>query len=347
MGSFGGRDGWRPAGNCSLFACDIVGFSDPLRSDRAREHLHQKLYSILESAFAESGLPPESCYQEDRGDGALVLLPPELDPSLLVHPLIGLLRGKVLDHNELSADVAQIRLRVALHIGRAKANAKGIVGSDVNHLRRLLDAPPFKEEMAESGAVLGVLVSQEMYDAVIRDARGLIDPEEFRPVEVHVKTTHATGWLRIPGDRRGLGGVRAGGGPSPPSPNGSSQELVQAGRRPSQEPRAEVHIPGPNGEPALRPEVAGQFELVNRILAIPHMRTSEGRDDVVDSLRQDIRIRIARRSRPQTDWLSIVRTCAEYPDGLEELIGLIHEYTGDTAQMMALRELVARMGWTN
>ncbi|HEX2313995.1 MAG TPA: hypothetical protein VHJ17_09690 [Thermomonospora sp.] len=334
--AFGGRDGWRPSGRCAFFVCDIVDFTDPARSDRVRGHLHESLYAILEGAFTESGIAPSACYQEDRGDGAMVLVPPEVDPALLVHPLADLLRARLLDHNDLAAEAARMRLRVALHLGRATANDRGVVGTDVNHVHRLLDAPAFKAGLAASGGVLGVLASERLYDEVIRDARGLIDPGEFRPVEVAVKRTRATGWLRVPGAP-----------PPRPAEEGATAdgELVQAeAHRSETPPRAEVHLPGAVNGRVPEPTVAEVFEVVDRLLDIPLMVTAEGRDRVVESLRRDIRIRIARRAQPQMDGHAIVRTCAEYANGLAEFVTLVRAYVGDTPQVVALEEAVARIG---
>ncbi|REE96756.1 effector-associated domain 2-containing protein [Thermomonospora umbrina] len=355
--AFRGRDGWRPSGRCAFFVCDIVDFTDPARSDRVRGHLHQTLYAMVESAFEEAGLPPGDCYQEDRGDGAMVLTPPELDPALLVHPLADLLRGRLLDHNELSAEPARIRLRVALHVGEARSNDKGVVSTDADHVHRLLDAPAFKTALADSGAVLGVLASQRMYDTVIRDARGLIEPGEFRAIDVQVKRTRTTGWLRIRGapsehtvppasdpNETVTGATRQPNAATGTRAEAADGELVQAGPlRSGMPPRAEVRMSAA-GLGGRMPTVAELFEVVDRLLDIPLMQTAEGRDRVVESLSHDIRIRIARRAQPQLDGHSIVRTCAEYAHGLAEFVTLVRAYVGNTAQVLALEEAVARIG---
>ncbi|SEG91199.1 hypothetical protein SAMN04489712_12860 [Thermomonospora echinospora] len=328
-GSFGGRDGWNPSGQCTFFVCDIVSFTAHSRSDLAREHMRLALYAMLEDCFERADLPPGRCYHEDRGDGVMVVLPPELDSSRLVHPLIDLLRGRLLDYNDLASDVARIRLRTALHLGRAKSDGKGIVGADANHVFRLLDAPGFKAALKRSGSVLGVLASQALYDEVIRDARGLIDPDEFRPLPVANKETRATAWLRIPGEGHG----------------GDGSQLVPADPPAAQEPRAEVRItvPGVGHGPSADLTMKELLDVVDRLLDIPLMVTAEGRDGVVESLRREIRIRVARRPQPHMDGMSIVRTCAQYPGGLLELAALVRAYAGDTPQVAALRETIARI----
>ncbi|WP_119726782.1 effector-associated domain 2-containing protein [Thermomonospora amylolytica] len=330
-GAFGGRDGWRPAGKCALFVCDVAGFTDRARPEHARERIRTELYGMLQESFERSGLPPESCYHEDRGDGVLVVLPPHLDPALLVHPLIDRLRGRLQRYDDLASEVARIRLRVALHLGRAKADAQGLVGADVDHAFRLLDAPQFKTELRESDALLGVLVSQALHDEVIRDAHDLIDPDLFRPLPVSNKGTETTGWLRLCGRPRQV----APGSALPATPDAVVPEPV---------------APAPSHESPLPPDwyveptVRGLFEVVDRLLDIPLMVTPEGRSQVVESLPREIRIRIARRPQPHMDGMSIVRTCAEYPGGLPRLLLYVRAFAGPTPQVMALQEAIVRIG---
>ncbi|MFD0533045.1 hypothetical protein ACFQY7_03920 [Actinomadura luteofluorescens] len=162
-----------------------------------QSHLRTVLYEALRSCFEASGVPLEGCYQEDRGDGVIVVLPPSYDPSRLAHPLPDHLRGALRRHNELAAEHARMRLRIALHSGPLESDAKGIVGTSVNHVNRLLDAPSFKEALAAVPADLGVLASDEFYREVIREGRGAIDPTEFRPIEVRLKETETTAWLSV------------------------------------------------------------------------------------------------------------------------------------------------------
>ena len=41
------------------------------------------LYGSLRAAFVRSGIPWDLCYHEDRGDGVLILVPPEVPKSRL------------------------------------------------------------------------------------------------------------------------------------------------------------------------------------------------------------------------------------------------------------------------
>jgi hypothetical protein len=330
-GSGAAGTGWTPSGHCTIFVCDIISFGK--RPDHVQSHLRTVLYDGLRTCFDAAGLPFEGCYTEDRGDGVIVVLPPSYDPAGLAHPLPDHLRGALRRHNGLAAEHARMRLRVALHSGQLESDDNGIVGTTVNHVNRLLDAPSFKEELAETPAELGVLASDEFYRAVIQEGRGAIDPTEFRPIKVRLKETDTTAWLcvrtatpaappAVPRDATAQPAPLPDGGAAPAAPG-----LTARGRTE----RADG-----TGLPPL-------FEIVERLMDIPLLTTAEGRQQIVDDLRKEIAIRIPRRAQPHLDTHSIVRTCLQFPGGLEEFLALVHAYAGESAEVQALDETVARL----
>jgi hypothetical protein len=104
---------------CALFAVDIAGFTGPHRDDDIRLYLHEELYQVLHKAFDASGIPWADCFCEDRGDGALIVVPPVVPCKGLIDPLPERLRGLIRRHNHVSRDSAGIQLRAAAHIGRS------------------------------------------------------------------------------------------------------------------------------------------------------------------------------------------------------------------------------------
>ena len=85
------------------------------------------------------------------------------------------------------------------------------------------------------------------------------------------------------------------------------------------------------------------FQVVESLMAIPELTTADAREDIVASLRPEIGIRIPRRDRAQHDVLSIVRTCLEFPNGIEEFLALVRALVGETAQLKALEETIAEL----
>jgi class 3 adenylate cyclase len=192
---------------CGLFAVDIVGFTLPHRDDDVQLHLHGALYRMLERAFNGSGLPWDACMNEDRGDGALVVVPPTISVDGLIDPLPERLRGLAALHNRLSSQEAYIQLRIAVHVGNVHHDGHGFVGDAVNHLFRLLDAPRLRQLLAGSGGELALIASDYVYNTVVRRHPTLVDPAAFRPVTVEVKQTTANAWVHIPGLTRFTAGT--------------------------------------------------------------------------------------------------------------------------------------------
>ncbi|WP_246492072.1 effector-associated domain 2-containing protein [Actinomadura alba] len=323
------RNGWRPSGRCAIFICDIVSFGREDRHDDIQGLLRTALYTALRRGFDESGVPFERCYQEDRGDGAIIVAPPDVETDTLVHPLIDRLRAELRRHNEISSELAQIRLRVSLHVGNVEADARGIVGTAVNHAARLIEAPVFKEAVQVTGARFGLIVSRDLYDTVIRPGRGLIDPGEYEEIAVELKETRTTAWMRISAPGRAVA-------------EASTREL-----RPAEPDPFDRH----RRRPIRADDGAGRqgsmddlFEVVKMLLAVPIMTTQEGREQVVGSLRPEVAVRIPRRSQANLDTHSILRTCLDFPGGVAELLTALRAFAGDSEPMRALEETIERLG---
>ncbi|MGA2828959.1 MAG: hypothetical protein ABSF03_22925 [Streptosporangiaceae bacterium] len=184
---------------CSLFGVDIVGFTRPDRDDDIRRHLHTSLFENLKTAFDQSGIPWEECWHEDRGDGALVVIPPHLTAKNIIHRLIERLRTLVRLQNHVSREAAKVQLRLAVHIGPVDHDGEGFIGTDINDLFRLLDARPFKRALANSTAELALIVSDYVYRTVVCRYPSMVSPEAFHPVRFQVKYTRAKAWIYLPG----------------------------------------------------------------------------------------------------------------------------------------------------
>ena len=184
---------------CAVFAVDIAGFTRTDRDDDIRRYLHERLYAYLQQAFDRSGVPWAECFCEDRGDGALIVIPPEIPVKGLIDPLPDKLRALVRRHNHVSAAAADMQLRVAAHVGPVEHDGHGFVGTDVNFAFRMLDARSLKARLKKSGAELGLIVSDDVYDKFIRRCPTLADPGAFQAVRFQTKGTRARAWTYLPG----------------------------------------------------------------------------------------------------------------------------------------------------
>jgi hypothetical protein len=60
----------------TIVVVDIAESSDPIRTNAHRLVIRKAMYSALATAFGRHDWP--RCHCEDRGDGVLILVPPEI-----------------------------------------------------------------------------------------------------------------------------------------------------------------------------------------------------------------------------------------------------------------------------
>lgn len=233
----------RPASGqvCTILAFDIDGFTRPDRDEAIRIHLHRAFYEILADAFEGSGLPWHQCHHEDRGDGALVILPPGVPAQPVIDPFPERLRGLIRRHNRIMCDAARMQLRAAAHIGPVYGDAYGVIGDDLNLLFRMLEAAPLRRALAGSGAELAFVISSYMHGNLVLRHRTLVDPALFSPLKTRVKRTPVSAWIYLPGASLpspavGIAVLRAdgspiGGGSGPDAAPGDARQAPPGGRQ--------------------------------------------------------------------------------------------------------------------
>ena len=188
-----------PAVHRAIVCVDVEGFGDRRRTNPDQVAARDGLYCALSQAFTRSGLSWEDCYHEDRGDGALILIPPDVPKSLLVTDLPRELVAALNEHNQAHSRQERIRLRLAVHAGEIHHDAHGVVGAAINLAFRLLEAPPLKRSLAGSSGVLVVIASRWFFEEVIRHTPAST-PTSYRRVAVVVKETRDSAWICRPDD---------------------------------------------------------------------------------------------------------------------------------------------------
>ena len=184
-----------------MLAVDLAGYTRPERDDDIRRYLHEELYRVLEQAFDVSGVPWAGCFVEDRGDGALVVMPSEIAAKPLISPLPNQVHSLIRRHNHVSREAARIQLRMAVHLGPVEHDGHGFVGSDVNFLFRMLEARQLRRALAD--ADLAVAISEYVYNMIVCRYPSLLSPNAFQPVRFQVKGTRARAWIYVPASARG------------------------------------------------------------------------------------------------------------------------------------------------
>jgi hypothetical protein len=189
----------QPAVHRTILVVDVEGFGNQCRNDTQRRMVRHGMYEALKRAFNEVGIGWDRCYHEDRGDGVLVLAPPEEPKAVFVESLPPELVKPLAEHNCTHCEQEQIRLRMALHAGEVYYDQHGITATSVNLAFRLLEAPQLKAALAESSGMLALIASEWFFNEVIRHAPAS-SPATYRPMRVTVKETNTVGWVALPDD---------------------------------------------------------------------------------------------------------------------------------------------------
>jgi Effector-associated domain 2 len=338
--------GWLPNGLCSLFICDVASFGHPERSDLDRFAVRDALYEGLRRSFDRERIPFLSCYREDRGDGALLAVPPLADTTILLTTLIDRLAAEVRRHNHVSAVMAQLRLRVSVHTGVVHSDVEGLVGTAVNHAFRLLDAEQLKLALRTTGAELALIASQRVYDDLIHHGLGLVDPSEYQQVVVNVKETVTPAWIRVPGVRTPIPGIV----PAPvtiidaqvvpPELELTTPELAPTTPGPTT-PELKLKSPDPPtlpGPVAVAHTAPNLDTVVDLALDIRQLRIRQLRDQIVAELPLSLTraIRVRRAEGDRADMTAIIRTCSAHQNGLRELLRAVRQFVGNSAQVHEL-----------
>lgn len=186
-----------PALHRAILAVDIEGFADRRRTNPDQVLVREGLYRCAESAFARSGIAWEACYHEDRGDGALILVPPEIPKNLLVSRFPQELSVALHAHNEAHEAESRIRVRVVVHAGEVHRDGHGVAGTAINVAFRLLEASELKQALLGSPGLVALIASGWFFEEVIRHTPAS-RPSAYRQVRVLVKETDEIAWICLP-----------------------------------------------------------------------------------------------------------------------------------------------------
>ena len=189
--------GLSPAVHRAIVCVDVEGFGDRRRTNPDQVAARDGLYCALGQAFARSEMSWEDCYHEDRGDGALILISPDVPKAFLVTDFPRKLAAALREHNQAHGRQERIRLRLAVHAGEIHYDAHGVAGAAINMAFRLLEAPPLKRALAESSGVLAMIASRWFFEEVIRHTPASM-PASYRRVAVVVKETRDSAWICRP-----------------------------------------------------------------------------------------------------------------------------------------------------
>ncbi len=182
----------------TIVVVDVANFTDRNRTMIHQRAVHEGLYNVLQTAFAEAGVDWDACAVEDRGDGAMILVPPDVAKSQLADQLPSRLVAGLRRYNAVHSAEAAFKLRVGLHAGEVHRDEYGAVSQAINLTFRILEASEAKSSLKLSTGVLALIASDAFYhDVIVHDPAA--DPGSYRRIPVSVKETSTVAWLRLPG----------------------------------------------------------------------------------------------------------------------------------------------------
>ncbi|MFJ6810726.1 hypothetical protein ACIQRK_32810 [Streptomyces anulatus] len=166
-------------------------------SDAEKPRMRERIYRVLETAFAQAGVGRDAVHMEDRGDGVLVSVP----GRIAVTRLLGLWMVEV--HENLREEnrslLVPLGLRVAMHVGPVRHDSRGISGRAVDLTCRLADSAVARQLLDRERADLVLAVSDSLYLDVVSAGGKFIEPARFSPARLALKEGEVSAWFHLPG----------------------------------------------------------------------------------------------------------------------------------------------------
>ncbi|OKI01243.1 hypothetical protein A6A06_20770 [Streptomyces sp. CB02923] len=164
---------------------------------RAKLRMREAMYDVFEAGFTAAGVAARSFHMEDRGDGVLVALAPDVPSAQLAGPWLEGVYRHLRQVNEGRSE--PLRMRVAMHAGPVAQDARGLAGRAVDLACRLCDSDTARAvmQLADRSPLLFV-VSDSLYHDVVAEGGTCIEPEHYRRAWVSEKETDAEAWFHVP-----------------------------------------------------------------------------------------------------------------------------------------------------
>ncbi|MEH0535753.1 hypothetical protein QBB31_14115 [Streptomyces scabiei] len=183
-----------------ILLLDIQDFGQ--RPETIQTELREALYRAVQFAFETAGLDFDLCPVQDRGDSVLILVPAGTSPTKLLGELVHGLEHALVAHNRMYNDSHLMRLRVGLNHGYVVREGSTWIGSALNDVARLVDAPPVKQVLSQhTRAQLVLVISDEIHRSVVQAGYPGIDSGAYVRADFVSKGEARRGWVAVPGYR--------------------------------------------------------------------------------------------------------------------------------------------------
>lgn len=178
-------------------AADVEQYSS--LDTRTQSTVQSELVRMLDEAAALTGLDRTAWTRQPQGDLEFAVLPEATPEDVVLGSFVHHLAVRLGDRNARPA-VQRVRLRMAVDTGVVADAALGHAGPAPVAVARYVNAPQLKTVLATlTAADLVVMVSDRLYQDVVRSGRPDLDPAQYVRAHVRVKEFGGYGWIRVPG----------------------------------------------------------------------------------------------------------------------------------------------------
>ncbi len=191
---------WPPVGlphRRLCLAADVERYS---RLDtRTQSTVQSELVRMLDEAATLTGLDRAAWKRQPQGDLEFAVLPEATPEDAVLGPFVDHLAIRLADRNARPA-AQRIRLRMAVDTGVVADAALGHAGPAPVAVARYINALQLRAVLAAlTAADLAVIVSDRLYQDIVRSGRRDLDPAQYARVHVQEKEFGGYGWIRVPG----------------------------------------------------------------------------------------------------------------------------------------------------
>ncbi|MFI6457308.1 hypothetical protein ACIBF6_37845 [Streptosporangium amethystogenes] len=184
-------------GRALIMSSDLRGYGQG--TDKRHEAMQHGFVDIHRHAAARAGLNRDRWAIQPGGDGELAVLPASEPDPLVVDQYIRALHQALTSHNEGLAEEERLRLRVALAFGTAYPSVNGYAGQAVVEASRLVDWQPLKKIFKKRADMnIALILSQRVFEDVVRQGHTSYDTGDFHRVTVQEKEFSGPAWIWSP-----------------------------------------------------------------------------------------------------------------------------------------------------
>ncbi|MEV0258593.1 hypothetical protein AB0H82_30565 [Streptomyces sp. NPDC050732] len=166
---------------------------------RTQSMVQSDLVRLLDEAATLTGLDRTAWARQPQGDQEFAVLPEATPEAAVLGPFVHHLAA-CLGARNTRPPTPRVRIRLAVDTGVATDAALGHAGPAPVAVARYVNAPQLKVVLsAIPAADLAVIVSDRLYQDVVRSGHPGLDAAQYVRAHVRVKEFGGYGWILVPG----------------------------------------------------------------------------------------------------------------------------------------------------